>query len=308
MQEKMTRIPVALATDKNNVLPLSVTVASLLVNAAENTFYDVHIYTQNKLSGTIADALLSFESVYPNSKINLHVIAAEAFLGAVFSQRFGIANFYRLLLPEFLPTLDKCIYLDTDIIVMGDLTDLYNLEMGGNYVAGVRIAGWVTDRSTARQRAKEMGIPNVDHYINNGVMLMNLAEMRANNVPKQAVKLTRKKYTGPCQDITNATCFGHIRLIPFKYNIIAKYWRSDEQLFFKQPGMDAVYTRQEYRDALLSPVAYHLISKNGKGKPWSAAGLELSELWWQYARLSVLWPDIKQAYGKFQPLVIQAER
>ncbi len=49
----------------------------------------------------------------------------------------SVATYFRLFSTELLPELDKAIYLDCDILVRGSLKELWNMDMGGNYLAAV---------------------------------------------------------------------------------------------------------------------------------------------------------------------------
>lgn len=302
MLEIMNRIPVALATDDTHVLPMSVTVASILANAAADTFYDIYIYTKNELPAQTAQLLLSFESAYPRCAIHLNVFDESPLEKAVVKvKHLGIANFYRLLLPGLLPELDKCIYLDTDTIVMADLAELFNLSLGDNYVAGVRAAGYRNSEIEAKKYARSLRLPNLNEYINNGVMLINLSKMREDNVQDKMVKLTSKGFRSPCQDITNYVCYGRIKRLPLRYNFATKIMKPSEEAFFKNRGCKVCYSRAEYRDAVARPVVIHFANQNIKGptKPWNKSGLHHADRWWKYARLSPLWPEVQSQYGKF---------
>ena len=63
-----------------------------------------------------------------------------------FDQSFEIrgitaATYYRLLIPELIPEYDKVIYADVDIIFRMDLSELYETEIGNNYIAATRELG-----------------------------------------------------------------------------------------------------------------------------------------------------------------------
>ncbi|MDR2656626.1 MAG: hypothetical protein LBB86_02220, partial [Oscillospiraceae bacterium] len=119
MLETGTRIAVALTTDDNNILPMSVTIASLLEAAAENTSCDIYIFMQNQPQPQIAERIMSFERLYPRCAIHPRTVDPDALSCAVVSvKHLGLANFYRLLLPTLLPEHDRVIYLDTDTLVM----------------------------------------------------------------------------------------------------------------------------------------------------------------------------------------------
>jgi lipopolysaccharide biosynthesis glycosyltransferase len=56
-------------------------------------------------------------------------------------ERINNMTYYRLLLPSILSDCDKCLYLDSDIIVCGDLYELLKIEIDDSYIAGVK-APW----------------------------------------------------------------------------------------------------------------------------------------------------------------------
>ena len=67
---------------------------------------------------------------------------------------------------------DKCVYIDADTIIPGDISLLYNEDLKGNYL------GCVVDKSTndneklASYFEHVIGVPR-DKYINSGVLLMD---------------------------------------------------------------------------------------------------------------------------------------
>ena len=44
---------------------------------------------------------------------------------------------HAIFIPDFV-TEDKVLYLDSDLVVTGDLTDLFELDLGENYLAAAR--------------------------------------------------------------------------------------------------------------------------------------------------------------------------
>ena len=47
-------------------------------------------------------------------------------------------TYYRYLIADLKPQLDKCLYIDVDVIVSDSLNGLWNIDMGQNYIAGVQ--------------------------------------------------------------------------------------------------------------------------------------------------------------------------
>lgn len=52
--------------------------------------------------------------------------------------RISKEAYYRLLVTELLPkNIERALYLDTDILIRGNLKDLYNINLDGNLIAAV---------------------------------------------------------------------------------------------------------------------------------------------------------------------------
>jgi lipopolysaccharide biosynthesis glycosyltransferase len=87
------------------------------------------------------------------------------------------ATWYRIFLPELLEGLDRVLYLDSDLIVVDDLAPLWDTPLGDHYLAAVTN---VLEPEYS-DRPGELGIHEPNSYFNAGVMLMNLAAMRADD-------------------------------------------------------------------------------------------------------------------------------
>ncbi len=78
----------------------------------------------------------------------------------------SVATYFRLFSTELLPELDKAIYLDCDILVRGSLKELWNMDMGGNYLAAVYHPNSLSVNNGAFKR---LDIPISQGYFNAGV-------------------------------------------------------------------------------------------------------------------------------------------
>ncbi|GHU70423.1 glucosyltransferase [Clostridia bacterium] len=300
MPDTMTRIPVALACDSNHFLPVTAAVTSLLENAAPSTFYDVYILIQSALQEELTEKLGEFTAQYPNSTIQTIVIGTDTLKEAVIkSAHLTVVTLYRIFLPELLPDVEKCLYLDTDTIVEKDLSSLYTWPIGDNYFAGVRAAANFGTTQRTKERMAKIGIPSMNHYVNNGVMLMNLAKMREDGIEQRMLDLVPKGFECPCQDIMNKVCYGKVMTIPLHYNVMQKYMKPTEQAFFAQRGCRVCYSQEEYHQAKASPTVIHYVNRSDLElvKPWDTPSLPLANRWWHYARLSPFWPEIVEKYG-----------
>ncbi len=100
---------------------------------------------------------------------------------------------------------DKVLYLDTDIIAMQDITELWEQDVN-NYHFGAVLDHY----------GKVFINPK---YINSGVVLMNLKAMNHDNVLERCRKLIHtKKMKFHDQSALNIVCKGRIKYLPRKYN------------------------------------------------------------------------------------------
>ncbi len=142
------------------------------------------------------------------------------------SDYISIETYYRYAIADMLADEDKCLYLDADIAVNGQLKPLYDTELGDNYCAGAR------DLYVERIGHNEkIGLAADDLYINAGVLLLNLALMRRDNISaclfENTVRL-QDKIRFQDQDILNITLKGRIKEIDSIYNFASANTRREK--------------------------------------------------------------------------------
>lgn len=93
------------------------------------------------------------------------------------------AAYQRLLIPDAIPD-PKIIYLDCDLIVQADLSDLFKIQMGSSSVGGVSDA--------LAKKLSRMPKKDGDPYINSGVMILNLETLKKNQFIERCTEIYRK--------------------------------------------------------------------------------------------------------------------
>ena len=125
------------------------------------------------------------------------------------------AAMLKFALPQIFSDLDKMLYLDGDILVLKDLSNLYNVDLEDNYVAAViDMAGELHFKQHRRINTKR--------YFNSGVMLLNLKKMREDDIT-QALLENKKKDTLRTfmdQDAFNITMDGKVIFLSPEYNMM----------------------------------------------------------------------------------------
>ena len=143
----------------------------------------------------------------------------------VIEKRYPIEMYFRLFASEYLPKeLDRILYLDSDTIVINNLNELYNMDFEDNYfIAATHIKKVLHKFNEIRLNIKED-----EPYINTGVLLINLKELRKINVKEKIIKyveVNQKKLLLPDQDIITSLFGDKIKLIDgLKYNLGEVAW------------------------------------------------------------------------------------
>ena len=179
---------------------------------------------------------------------------------------------FRLFLPELFDREERCLYLDDDLVITRPLTDLYDTAMDGMCIAGVTDRLCLEEKHLRRVK-DEWGI-GAGYYINAGVMLMNLKEMRACGGAREALELAyHKPFRYLDQDVLNQVYRGKVRLLPKAYNVFPDD-RKEDLAFLRGllPGREDLFPDQ----ALADPAIIHFIGRN---KPWAVQGVPYEDFW-----------------------------
>lgn len=274
------RIPIVFATDENYLFYTVVAITSMAENAGEDTFYQIYIL----VSGTLKRGHHLLDDVkkrYPNIEIILLPVEEAEFEHVhINNSHVTKATFYRLLLGELLQE-DKCLYLDSDIIVNTDLQELYSVELDSEYIAGVRDL-WIElmEESRKEERWKKTNIPSMNQYINAGVLLFNLGKIRSDNLTEQFCSHMKRDYMFEDQDIVNVCCYGHIRRLPAKWNLFTLFMGQINELEEKGIDKDTIRYMKEKKGIIHYATPYI--------RPWESFRFQCNDIWWKYAEI---WRD-----------------
>src|SRR6266436_2918490 len=136
----------------------------------------------------------------------------------------------RILLPHLLG-VPRLVYLDCDVLVFRDLSELFDLELShGKVLAAVPDSETLALADDSPIVAKAMILPAEGAYFNSGVMLMNLDELRTQHFFQRAVELLNTwsgKYRFWDQSAINFLLHGQIDELPESWNRAS--WRFDAQ-------------------------------------------------------------------------------
>jgi len=170
-------VNIAFLIDDSYSEQLAVTLASILKNDRHNTEFKVFVIdtgiseeNKNRIKKLEGNYLIDFIPVQP-----------EMFEDFPSIYHLKTLNYARLLLPS-LVSCDKILFLDCDLLVLDDLTELYAMDFDENYACAVRER--LSDELYIKKQIKNLGIRN---YFNAGVMLLNLKKMREDDIQNKSM-------------------------------------------------------------------------------------------------------------------------
>lgn len=267
----MNIIPIVFSFDNNLVKPACVCLSSLLMSAAEDTFYDIFIL-HSQTENLAREELDKVTRYFKNCRLQYRSV------DSTFDKAFEIRGittpaYYRLLIPELIPEYDKVLYSDVDVIFRSDLSCFYNVDMTGYYVAGVdSLASFQPELVKYYNDTVGTGPEGI---IYSGNLIINSKEILKDNIIPRFKELAKNKYQFQDMDVINIACRGKIKYLSPSFCLttyISEYnvYRRDELL--------GVWGIDEIDDALISGIVHF----NGK-KPWKDVCINFN-IWWEYYR------------------------
>jgi lipopolysaccharide biosynthesis glycosyltransferase len=181
-------VQVAMAADREFVLPLAVALTSLALahqpgDLAVTVLHDGLSETdlervERRLSGRL--------------DICWRQVAPDDVAGAHFSTPLSSASLFRLLLPHFLPsTVERVVYLDADTVITGSLRPLWETGLGDYHVAAVRDAASPFAAGPCGTDWRDLGLEPDTPYFNSGLLVIPLDKWRSEAVSARVLEVLR---------------------------------------------------------------------------------------------------------------------
>ncbi|HFI0791885.1 TPA: SP_1767 family glycosyltransferase [Streptococcus suis] len=210
-------LDIAFSVNNRYAQYLGATILSILAHHPEEVVR-VHVLYK-EISHTILQDLQHLADQTPHLQLYFHLLHHQQFSAIpIRTEQFPIESFSRFLLPELLGHLDRILYLDVDILVHGNLmnvfqTDLEEFAIGAVVEADIfKYYQWYLD---------SLGFAATDAYFSSGVLLMDLDKMRQDGATNQLIAMALEKahdYKFPDQDILNLYYKGNFKQLSPAYN------------------------------------------------------------------------------------------
>lgn len=192
----------------------SVAITSILLNTKESVnFFIFHknlrednIKILQKQIKSFRNTTVKFLQITP--KLTENIITTIDYI--------SIETYFRFFIPDLLSNINKVIYLDADIIVNKNIKELWDIDVSKHLIAGVH-----DSYIESINYKNKIGLQDSDPYINAGVLVMNLQDLRNQGYTKKlldAIHRLQHKISFMDQDILNIVLKSKIKLIETKFN------------------------------------------------------------------------------------------
>ena len=265
------KIPICFATDDNYVPFLTVAIASLLANSSKENFYKIYVLTSH-LTEENMNSILKMAT--ENSSIKFVQLSKELDkVQDMFHLRdyYSKETYYRIFIPNLFPQYEKVLYLDCDITVLADVSELYNTQIHGYYVGAVQEEVMQTFEVFGNYVEKADGI-NRKNYFNAGILLINCRRWRNKLIAERFVDLLNRYKFRVVQDedYLNVLCKDNIKWLPLGWNKTS-------------------YKNEAFDDKDLKIIHWKI-----SWRPWKYKDVLYEEYFWKYAKMTDFYDKLIQ--------------
>ena len=233
---------IVICIDKNYVMPCGVMLYSICQNN-QNVDITFHIVIDESVNPSMQQSLEKILLPKSSKKVHFYCIYDDySYLPRLDETNpkkyITKASYYRLFLTEILPkSLDKVLYLDSDIIVRHSLKDLWNTDLGNNFLGVVPDVG-----EGVIDKYNRLRYPPSKGYFNSGVLLINMRKWRDEQIIVKFLEFMQNHSDWiklHDQDVMNKVFCDDKLILPITYNfqegylwndLFYDYWKYEKQV------------------------------------------------------------------------------
>ncbi|MBE6807900.1 MAG: hypothetical protein E7524_00350 [Ruminococcaceae bacterium] len=262
-------IPIYYATDNNFVKYTIVSIYSMIKNASKN--YKYHIYIlHTEISSEMKNEVLklgngNFEISFCDVTDYLKSISDKLPIRDYYSK----TTYYRLFIAEMFPEYDKAIYIDSDTVVQGDISELYLTDIGDSYVGACHEQAMVQVDEYGTYAEKVVGVSR-HNFFNAGLLLINCDMFRMHFVLDKFIEYLHvyNFVVTQDEDYLNLICKDHV------------YWL--DQRFNTEVFGEIPYSIKEAK------IVHYIMTS----KPWHYNDCRHGDIFWEYAKETAVYEEI----------------
>ena len=286
-------INIGTITDKNYTQHTGVMLFSILKNCSAPE--KIHFYIMDGGIGEEGKKLLKEVCEPFNAKISFPKPDLRKFNGLKIGSHLTPIIYAKLLFPSVVKDAKKIIVMDSDIIVEGDIKELFDTDLRGN------VLGAVPDGAEELQiYGKEiLGLTKDQQYFNSGVMLVDSEKWNKFKVLEKVIDYIYKNFERiyvQDQDGLNAVLRDYWLPLDYKWNVIHLF-------YYNSVGLKRMIGFKRARDIAKNPKIIHFTTK-----PWIFEKVHpLRKRYWYYLR-QTSWNNFQYPNKNMKTLILKISR
>ncbi len=274
--ENKKNIPIFYACDEGFVKFSIVSIFSLMQNASPDYTYTIYILHSGIPADQQQKALEltrdGFEIIFADVSERLHTITDVLPLRDYYSS----TTYFRLFIAEMYPEYNKVLYIDSDTVVQGDVSELYNTELGDRWLGACHEQAMVQTDHYGTYAEQVVGVSR-HNFFNAGVLLINAQLFREKEILRRfADRLAEYQFVvTQDEDYLNLICKDHILWLDQRWNT-------------------EVYCEFPYPIEEAKIIHYIMVSK-----PWHYEDCTGGDIFWRYAAQTNVYRELRDVLESF---------
>ena len=264
-------IPVFYACDDGFVKYTIVSIKSLMLNASKE--YDYVIYVLNAgISEQMKEETYKLKTDGFDIKfVDVHDQLDKIGTTLPLRDYYSKTTYFRIFIADMFPEYKKALYIDSDTVVLGDISELFNVELSDNFVAACHEQAMVQTEVYGNYVEQVMGI-NRNNYFNAGILLINCDKFRKEKVSEQFIDLlgVYNFVVTQDEDYLNVICHNKVLWLNSGWNT-------------------EVYGELPVEEKDIKIIHYIMVAK-----PWHFEDCRLKDYFWKYAEQTSVIDSIKK--------------
>ena len=297
-QDAKKTIPIVFAAGDDYMAIFATCLQSLIEHLNKKYNYDV-VLIQTDVSDDNKKTLQGMCELYDN--LSLRFFDATSLLSGYelkANAHISEETYYRFLIQEALPGYSKVLYLDSDLVINGDIVELYETDIQDYILAATRDPDFLgqingANRETMEYIKTDFKMKDPYNYFQAGVLLFNEDKMREKHSLTEWLDLASIPRLYNDQDVLNLECEGEVKYIDMKWGMIVDHDHSRVRDVISY-APDVI--QKEYAVAHANPMIIHYA---GFKKPWYDPTEDYAQEFWKYARKTVYYEELLQHITTF---------
>lgn len=295
IQTDLNAVVSVLACNDYYVPYLAAMLESIVENATQQRKYEIFVLTTDI---SVKNQKILKNLVERDSRFYFQVVNVKNFFDSTslfVHTHISVETYYRFFILKFFSNTKKVLYLDSDMVVNSDIAELFDIELGENYIAAcsdIDLAGSIKIKGHEDQAAyvkNVIGVIGSTEYFQAGVLLFNVKKMLERASCEDLLKKAlERNWNYMDQDILNNVFQKDILYLDQSWNVIMN-WETDSDCrlnYLKNAPLN-LYT--QYLAARKNPKIIHYA---GFQKPWDVPDCDFAEYFWKYARQTPFYEEI----------------